>query len=123
MTHAVDSAVLRLDGMPTGGKTPLVPALLKGMEVLLSERKKYPDLVPLLVLISDCRPNVGLGGSIREEVVQASTLLGECGIRAVVIDTEASSSSLVPLSLGFGRTIAEHAGGSYYRLSDLTAGA
>jgi Mg-chelatase subunit ChlD len=40
----------------------------------------------------------------------------------VVIDTEASSSSLVPLSLGFGRTIAEHAGGSYYRLSDLTAG-
>jgi len=122
MTHAVDSAVLRLDGMPTGGKTPLVPALLKGMEVLLSERKKYPDLVPLLVLISDCRPNVGLGGSIREEVVQASTLLGECGIRAVVIDTEASSSSLVPLSLGFGRTIAEHAGGSYYRLSDLTAG-
>lgn len=122
MTHAVDSAVLRLAGMPTGGKTPLVPGLLKGMEVLLSERKKNPDLVPLLVLISDCRANVGLGGSIREEVVQAAALLGDSGIRTVVIDTETSSSFFVPLSLGFGRTIAEHAGGSYYRLSDLTAG-
>jgi len=121
MTRAVDRAVLRLAEMPTGGKTPLVSGLLKGMEVLLAERKKNPDLVPLLVLISDCRANVGLGGQIREEVVRTSALLGEREIRTVVIDTEASSSPLVPLSLGFGRTIAEHSGGSYYLLSDLTA--
>ncbi|MDK2973943.1 MAG: magnesium chelatase subunit [Methanofollis sp.] len=122
MTRAVDRAVLRLAEMPTGGKTPLVSGLLKGMDVLLAERNKNPDLVPLLVLISDCRANVGLGGQIREEVVRTSGLLGERGIRTVVIDTEASSSLPVSLSLGFGRTIANLSGGTYYRLSDLTAG-
>lgn len=122
MTHALDRAALSLAGIPTGGRTPLAAGLLKGMDVLLSEQRKDPDLVPLLVLISDCRPNAGLGGSIREEVMRASALLGERGIRTVVIDTESSSPSIVPLSLGFGRTIAEHAGGRYYRISDLTAG-
>ncbi|NVO67923.1 magnesium chelatase subunit D family protein [Methanofollis tationis] len=122
MTHALDRAALCLAGIPTGGRTPLAAGLLKGLEVLLSEQRKNPDLVPLLVLISDCRPNTGSGGSIREEVVRASALLGERGIRTVVIDTETSSPSIVPLSLGFGRTIAEHAGGRYYRISDLTAG-
>jgi magnesium chelatase subunit D len=115
-------AYRRLRDLPTGGKTPLGRGLLSALQTLEREVRKYPDLVPLVFLISDGRANVPLGGEIRRELRALARAMGEQGIRLVVIDTEAGRGQLAGMGLGFCREIARDSGGRYYSLSDLTAG-
>ncbi|MFY1643400.1 hypothetical protein ACK11Z_06630, partial [Methanoculleus bourgensis] len=42
--------------------------------------------------------------------------------RTVVIDTEETGDSLLEFRLGYCRMVAEHAGGGYYPIADLSAG-
>ncbi|UYZ40714.1 MAG: putative cobaltochelatase [Candidatus Methanospirare jalkutatii] len=127
-----------LEELPTGGRTPLAAGLAKGLEMLLNECRKNRDVIPMLVLISDGRANVplnknggsggkgaaggivgGIVGGMKSEILRISEKLLENGIRTVVIDAERSDKSL--MRLGFCREIAEHSGGKYYHIADLTA--
>lgn len=119
---SVDLAQQRLSELPTGGKTPLSSGLMKGMEVLLAERRKNEEVIPLLVLISDGRANVGVSGNIRDEVFGISEEIRCRGIHAVVIDTEEPSRMPFALDLGYCREIARYSAGRYYRVADLSPG-
>ncbi|MCK9581108.1 MAG: VWA domain-containing protein [Methanoregula sp.] len=120
LSSSVDLAYKQLKEMPTGGKTPLARGLMKGYEVLINERKKRKEIIPLLILISDGRANIGYGKNIKEELISIAQQLKEEGIYSVIIDTESTKRSFVSFQLGYCKEIAETSGGAYYPLSDLT---
>ena len=120
LSSSVDLAYKQLKEMPTGGKTPLARGLMKGYEVLMNERKKRKELIPLLILISDGRANIGYGKNIKDEILSIAGQLREEGIHTVIIDTESVKRSFVNFQLGYCRDIAEASGGAYYPLSVLT---
>ena len=120
LSSSVDLAFKQLREMPTGGKTPLARGLMKGYEVLMNEKKKRKEIIPLLILISDGRANIGYGKNIKEEILSIAGQLREEGIHTVIIDTETVKRSVVNFRLGYCRDIAEESGGAYYPLSDLS---
>ncbi|MFY9170009.1 MAG: putative cobaltochelatase [Candidatus Methanoculleus thermohydrogenotrophicum] len=122
LCSSVDLAQKRLEDLPTGGKTPLAAGLVKGMEVLQREQRKNGEVIPMMVVISDGRANVPLAGDVRHEVLGLAEEIRSQGIRVVVIDTEETGDSFLEFRLGYCRTLAEHAAGSYYPIADLSAG-
>lgn len=121
LSCSVDLAYKQLRDMPTGGKTPLAYGLMKGYEVLMNEKKKRKEIIPLLILISDGRANVGYGPNIREELLSIARQFKEKGIHTVIIDTEMPRRSVVRFQIGYCKEIAEYCEGTYYLLTDLTA--
>jgi magnesium chelatase subunit D len=122
LCSSVDLAQKQLEDLPTGGKTPLGAGLMKGMEVLLQERRKNGEVIPMMVVISDGRANVPLAGDVRQEIDGIAEEIRSHGIRTVVIDTEETGNSFLEFRLGYCRVVAEHAGGGYYPIGDLSAG-
>ncbi len=122
LSTSIDLAQKQLKELPTGGKTPLAAGLMKGMEVLLQERQKNGEVIPMMVVVSDGRANVSLSGDVCQEVLDIAEEIRLQGIRTVVIDTEETGNSFLEFRLGYCRKIAEHAGGGYYPIADLSAG-
>jgi magnesium chelatase subunit D len=122
LCSSIDLAEKQLKELPTGGKTPLAAGLVQGMEILLQERRKNGEVIPMMVVVSDGRANVSLSGDVRREVLDIAEEIRSQGIRMVVIDTEETGNSFVQFQLGYCRPLAEHAGGGYYPIADLSAG-
>jgi magnesium chelatase subunit D len=125
-TNSVDLAQVYLQEMPTGGRTPLSRGLYLALEVVEAERMKDRGVLPLLVLLSDGRANVTMGGdpppspgtgtaiSPEAEAEAIGSLIREKRIPSIVIDTE-----LGFLKLGRVRPIAEALGARYLKLDEL----
>lgn len=124
LCSSTDLAVERLKELPTGGRTPLSAGLEKGLNLLTVERLKDEETIPILLLISDGRANVSLGGKKEREIKTELLALAEQaranGVHLIAIDTEEVSKSFVRMQLGYCREIASRSGGLYYPLSDLT---
>lgn len=120
-TSSIDLAYKRLGEIPTGGKTPLSAALNKAADTIVHEKRKYPGLIPLLILISDGRANVGNGRSIKEEIGFAASDLAELNCKLIVIDTEEIQRKNFGIRLGYCNLIADKSGGTYIRLPDLSS--
>ena len=125
-TGSVELAQTSLTEMPTGGRTPLSRGLHLALQVIETERMKDRDVLPLLVLLSDGRANVGLeqtaGAAATGTDTPASeargiaSLFKEHRIPSVFIDTE-----LDYIQLGMARPIAEAMGAQYLKLDELRA--
>jgi magnesium chelatase subunit D len=115
LTSSVELAQKRLQTMPTGGKTPLSRGLLLGYEVLERARRQDPEVLPLMVLLTDAQANVSMTNlPPQQESYRIADFIAEQAMRAVVIDTEH-----VAFERGLARQLAQHLKGSYYRLDDL----
>lgn len=118
LTNSVEMAQKRLQTMPTGGKTPLSRGLLMGYEVLDRARKQDPEVVPLMVMLTDGQANVAMGDlPPQAETYALADFIATQSIRCVVIDTEHPI-----FERGLARQLAEHLKGHYYRLDDLREG-
>ncbi len=129
-TGSVDLAQACLQDMPTGGRTPLTQGLLKALEIVEAETMKDRDVLPLLVLLSDGRANVGLspggdaslsGGAAppagaAADVQAVASMVHQQRIPSIVIDTESGF-----IRLGLARPISEAMGATYLQLEDLQA--
>ena len=124
LCSSVDLAFERLRELPTGGKTPLGAGLNTGLNLLLGEKRRNNETIPIMVLISDGRANVsvGEGVKIKEELLSIAEEARSAGIHVVILDTETVGSSFVKMQLGYCRTIAEHAGGRYFPVDRLSSG-
>ncbi len=123
LSRSADLAFKQLHDLPTGGKTPLSAGLITGLNLLLAELKKNEETIPIMILISDGRANVSLGDAgIKEELLGIAEDARSAGIHVVVLDTEAAGRSFVKMQLGYCKDIAEHAGGKYYQVGELSAG-
>ena len=63
-TSSIDLARKKLEGLPTGGKTPLCAGMLEGYNVIRSSLISNKGILPLLVLITDGRANVAVDASL-----------------------------------------------------------
>lgn len=77
-----------LENLPTGGKTPLTPALYKSFELAKKENKA----IPTIILISDGKANVYIKNSIEEDIKFLSSY-GD-GINLVIVNTESRNRSI-----------------------------
>ncbi len=123
-SQSVDLAFDRLRELPTGGKTPLGAGLNTGLNLLMGEKRRNGETIPIMVLISDGRANVSVseGAKIKEELLSIAEEARSAGIHVVILDTETVGSSFVKMQLGYCRTIAEHAGGRYFPVDRLSSG-
>src|SRR2546421_5749271 len=83
-TNSVEMAERRLSRLTVGGTTPLTHGLVEGLKLVRGERLKNPDVYPLLVLISDGRGNISVGGE--EPLLEAQRVADQIkteGIRAL----------------------------------------
>jgi len=117
---SVDLALSRLQELPTGGKTPLSAGLSRALQLLQGELRKDEETKPMMVLISDGRANVGMGGKIRDELMEISERSKQMGVHTLVIDTEVVESSFMDMRLGYCHEIADTCGGKYYPISSLS---
>jgi magnesium chelatase subunit D len=117
---SVDLAMRRLQELPTGGRTPLSAGLSRSLQILQGELRKDEEAKLMMVLISDGRANVGMGGKIQDEILEISERARCLGIHTIVIDTEIVESSFMEMRLGYCHEIAEKCGGKYYPMSDLS---
>jgi magnesium chelatase subunit D len=137
-TNSVETAERRLSRLTVGGTTPLTHGLVEGLKLVRTERLKNPDVYPLLVLISDGRGNISVGGE--EPLIEAQRVADQIrqeGIRALVIDSardysrslparrlaQLSGSAYSSYALNACNDLAEHLGGRYLGLFDLNQGA
>ncbi len=120
-SSSVDLALSRLKELPTGGKTPLSAGLSRGLQLLQGEMKKDAETKLMMVLVSDGRANVGMGGKIKDELMEISERTKQLGVHTIVIDTEVVDSSFMEMRLGYCREIAEMTGGKYYPISGLSS--
>ncbi|MCX2922772.1 putative cobaltochelatase [Streptomyces sp. NEAU-W12] len=113
-TSSVDAAAVRLESLPTGGRTPLAAGLLKAHDVLRVERLRDPARRALVVVVTDGRATggpepVALAG-------RAARLLAAEGTACVVVDCESG-----PVRLGLAGQLAGELGGSAVTLDELRA--
>jgi magnesium chelatase subunit D len=118
-THSVEMAQRRLAHLPTGGKTPLPHALKLAYETLKQEKSRRPLDAFLLVLITDGRANISLGGGRpMSEVKELAAQFKGLGVNALILDTEVFAPCL---DLGCLPELSRIMGGSYHSLSTIRA--
>ncbi len=111
-TISVDAAASRLEGLPTGGRTPLAEGLLEAARVLRVEEIRDPRRRPLLVVVTDGRATSGPDAVARAQA--AAGLLA--GVTTVVMDCESGK-----MRLGLAADLAAHLGAEHVPLADVAA--
>ncbi len=111
-TISVDAAASRLDGLPTGGRTPLAEGLLEAARVLRVEEIRDPRRRPLLVVVTDGRATSGPDAVARAQA--AAGLLA--GVTTIVMDCESGK-----MRLGLAADLAAHLGAEHVPLADVAA--
>ena len=119
ITRSVDLAQKRLAELPTGGKTPLAEGLAQAFITLDMQKRKEPDMDPVLVLVTDGRANsvVQEGENPVESAMKLARQIHKAKITSVVIDTETDF-----IKLGVARQVAAEMGANYYKLKQLSQG-
>lgn len=115
-TSCVDLAEEALRELRTGGRTPLPHALLAALNLIkLEKARRSAGLRPLVVLITDGKANVPLGGDVAQEVVGLCRELREVGAQVVVVDVLQD-----PFAPSYIRDIVEAAGARHVKVGELT---
>ncbi len=90
-TNSVEMASRLLQDLPTGGKTPLAAALVAAHQIVRTELARAPDLTPLVVLMTDGRPNLPLDPDTdpwKEALNLADHLGRDPRLRFLLVDTD-----------------------------------
>ncbi|MEV0072004.1 MULTISPECIES: putative cobaltochelatase [unclassified Amycolatopsis] len=111
-TISVEAAAARLEGLPTGGRTPLAEGLLEAARVLRVEAIRDPRRRPLLVLVTDGRATSGADAVARSQA--AAGLLA--GVTTIVMDCESGR-----MRLGLAAELAGHLGAEHVALAEVAA--
>lgn len=109
-TNSVELAERCLRQMPTGGRTPLAAGLELAYQMLHTHLQRDSSLIPLLVLVTDGRANVGRSSHLQ----QVATSLAQAAVTALVLDSEQGF-----VRLGAAREIAAWLGAEYLPLDDV----
>ena len=118
-TSSVELAQRLLKDIPVGGKTPLSSGLWLAYQVLRREKHLNPEVMPLMILLTDGAGNVSMAGlSPRVESLRIAELFRHNDIRSVVINMEH-----VAFDRGLAQELADALSAPCYALEDLRASA
>jgi len=116
-TNSVELARRALNDLPVGGKTPLSAGLHRSYEVITQELRLHPDLMPLMVLLTDGAGNVSLTNlPPQEEAYRIADLFPAAHIRSIVINMEQPA-----FDQGLAQKLADHLQSPCYTLEELKA--
>ena len=116
-TNSVELARRALIDIPVGGKTPLSAGLHTAYEVITRELRQHPDLMPLMMLLTDGAGNVSMTNlPPQEEAFRIAEMFPRAHIRSVVINMEHEA-----FDQGLARALAEHLEAPCYTLAELRA--
>lgn len=116
-TSSVDLAEKALKDIPVGGKTPLSAGLLLAHQVLIRERAKDHEVMPLMIVVTDGAGNVSLTDlPPQEEAMRVAGMIKKADLRTVVINTEHEA-----FDRGLALTLSDSLGGPCYTLKQLRA--
>ena len=100
-----------LENLPTGGKTPLTPALYEAFQMAKNEVKAEPTVI----LISDGRGNVFIKNNLEEDFAFLQAFAN--GINLVVVNAESRNRSI-----GVLEELAEKFNAQHFYLEDILEG-
>ncbi|MBI3734086.1 MAG: VWA domain-containing protein, partial [Chloroflexi bacterium] len=116
-TNSVELAQEALKTIPVGGKTPLSAGLLLAHEVMMRELRRRPEVMPLMIILTDGAGNVSMTDlPPQEEAHRIAKLIKGSGIRSVVINTEHEA-----FDRGLAAGLARSLSGEIYTLRQLKA--
>jgi magnesium chelatase subunit D len=116
-TNSVELAKRALGDIPVGGKTPLSAGLYLAHTVIQKERLVHPDVMPLIILLTDGAGNVSMSHlPPQDEAHQIAEGISEDEIRCVVINMEHAA-----FDQGLAQALAQHLKAPCYTLSELKA--
>jgi magnesium chelatase subunit D len=116
-TNSVVLAKQALTTIPVGGKTPLSAGLLLAYETVRREKNLHPDVIPLIILLTDGAGNVSIGTEPpQDEAHRIANLIRTEPIKTVTINMEH-----VAFDQGLAARLAEQLGGPCYSLAQLKA--
>jgi magnesium chelatase subunit D len=122
-TASIELAREAFQSLALGGPTPLSKGLLAAYELIQRELRRERDLIPVLIVVSDCCANVSMGET---PPWQEAALVGEMfrakRIRTVVLGTAGQGWRMPDGSLfAPARELASAMGGEFHPMDDLTA--
>ncbi len=116
-TNSVTLAKKALADIPVGGKTPLSAGLYLALQVFQQQKIAHPDVMPLMILLTDGAGNVSMTAlPPQEEAHRIADQIKESDIRNVTINMEHSA-----FDQGLAQELANHLGGPCYTLAELHA--
>ena len=114
-TNSVLMAQRALTDIPVGGKTPLSAGLTLAHQVLKREKTLHPDILPLMIVLTDGAGNVAMGsGSPQAEAHTIAEQIAAEEVRSVVINMEHQA-----FDQGLAQSLADHLDSPCYTLEDL----
>lgn len=118
-TSSVELAHKALAEIPVGGKTPLSSGLYTAFEIVEREKRANPEVMPLIVLLTDGAGNVSMGNlPPQQEAIKIAALFREHHIRSVVINTEHEA-----FDRGLAQNLADEMGAECFTLKEFSVGA
>jgi magnesium chelatase subunit D len=116
-TNSVVLAKKALAEIPVGGKTPLSAGLMLSYQVIKQEQRQHPDVMPLMILLTDGVGNVSRGElPPQKEAHQIAGLFEQEHIKTLTINMEHPA-----FDQGMANQLAEKLGGPCLTLGDLRA--
>ncbi len=118
-TNSVVLAKEALADIPVGGKTPLSAGLWLSLETVRKELVTNPDIMPMMVLLTDGAGNVSMyNDTPQEEAMRIADQIREQDIKTVTINMEHHA-----FDQGLADQLADRLGGPCYTLDQLHADA
>ena len=116
-TNSVQLAKQALADIAVGGKTPLSAGLMMAYEVFRKESYTHPDVMPMMILLTDGAGNVSMSDlPPQKEAHQIADLIREMGVRSVVINMEHAA-----FDQGLAELLANNLDAPCHSLEDLRA--
>ena len=116
-TNSVQLAQRALTDIPVGGKTPLAAGLFLAHQVIKQQSMVYPDVEPLMILLTDGAGNVSMGDRPpQEEAHRLAEKIAAEDVRSVVINMEHAA-----FDQGLAQGLADHLEAPCYTLHELKA--
>jgi magnesium chelatase subunit D len=116
-TNSVQLAQQALSNIPVGGKTPLSAGLKMAADILEKEAVLHPDIMPLLIVLTDGAGNVAMGNfTPLEESYMIADQIARKDITSVVINMESAT-----YDQGLASELADHLDAPCLSISDLRA--
>ena len=116
-TNSVQLAKKALRDIAVGGKTPLSHGLMMSYEVIRQEEMRHPDVMPLMILLTDGAGNVSMSNlPPQEEAHRIAHLIRDMAVRSVVINMEHAA-----FDQGLAQKLADELDSPCHTLEDLRA--